>query len=161
MTSPSTIVLTSTHDALLQQLAEARAERTGMTVERARRQIEVDALRIGIDAVQTADGKQAIERDQRTLGEHVKSLLRSAGVSETPHAVDVQVVYSPDPARQAECEVLRQQVCELLQNAPENMSLWALGSELIRAGSIVVYEEHGAAKMRETLALAAEEASQS
>ena len=67
MTLLPTIVLTSTHDALLQQLAEARTERTGMTVERARRQIEVDALRIGIDAVQTAEGVLEGQRRAQVL----------------------------------------------------------------------------------------------
>lgn len=55
MTSPPTIVLTSTHDALLQQLAEARAERAGVSVKEARFTVELEAMLIGIGALQTAE----------------------------------------------------------------------------------------------------------
>jgi len=48
----STVKLTRTHDALLQQLAEARAARTGGAVEAARRAVEVEALREGIAVLQ-------------------------------------------------------------------------------------------------------------
>jgi predicted ArsR family transcriptional regulator len=59
---PRTLVLTSPHDALLQQLAEARAERTGVSVEKARRQVELEAVRIGLAAVQTAESVLAEQR---------------------------------------------------------------------------------------------------
>ena len=55
MTSPPTIVLTSTHDALLQHLAEARAERAGVAVQEARLTVEIEALLIGIGVLQTAE----------------------------------------------------------------------------------------------------------
>ena len=55
MTSPPTIVLNSTHDALLQKLAEARAERAGVAVQEARLTVEIEALLIGIGALQTAE----------------------------------------------------------------------------------------------------------
>ena len=56
MTSPSTIALTSIHDALLQQLAEARAERTGKPIEITRRHVELSILRLGIAAMQKIYG---------------------------------------------------------------------------------------------------------
>jgi hypothetical protein len=59
---PRTLVLTSPHDALLQQLAEARARHEGLDIERARRAVELDVLCSGICAVQreSADYEQAL-----------------------------------------------------------------------------------------------------
>ena len=56
---PSVLVLTSTHDALLTDLAEARAARTGEDVERARRGVELDAMRAGIEELQELERRES------------------------------------------------------------------------------------------------------
>jgi hypothetical protein len=59
---PRTLVLTSTHDALLHQLAEARARHEGLDIARARRAVELDVMCSGLCAVQqeTADYEEAL-----------------------------------------------------------------------------------------------------
>ena len=59
MTAPPVLVLTSTHDALLTQLAEARAARTGEDVERARRGVEIDVVRAGIEELQELERRES------------------------------------------------------------------------------------------------------
>jgi hypothetical protein len=56
---PAVLALTSTHDALLTELAEARAARTGEDVERARRAVEIDALRAGIEELQELERRES------------------------------------------------------------------------------------------------------
>ena len=53
------LVLPSTYDALLTQLAEARAARTGEDVERARRAVELDVVRAGIEELQELERRES------------------------------------------------------------------------------------------------------
>jgi len=53
------LVLPSTYDALLTELAEARAARTGEDVERARRAVELDVLLAGIEELQELERRES------------------------------------------------------------------------------------------------------
>ena len=61
MTDGPVLRLTLLHDELLHQLAEARAARTGADVDRARRSIELDVMRLGLVAVQHLEADSAAE----------------------------------------------------------------------------------------------------
>jgi hypothetical protein len=55
--------LTLLHDELLRQLAETRAARTGADVDRARRSIELEVMRLGLVAVQRLEADSVAETD--------------------------------------------------------------------------------------------------
>lgn len=57
MNPTSVLVLPSTYNALLTQLAEARARRTGEDLKRARRAVELHALRAGIEELQELEAR--------------------------------------------------------------------------------------------------------
>jgi hypothetical protein len=53
--------LTFVHDELLRQLAETRAARTGADVDRARRSVELEVIRLGLVAVQRQEAEGAAD----------------------------------------------------------------------------------------------------
>ena len=59
MTAGPTMRLTRVHDALIQQLAETRADVEGLEPARARRDVELDVLVSGICAVQREEREYA------------------------------------------------------------------------------------------------------
>jgi hypothetical protein len=63
MTDGPMLRLTLLHDELLRQLAETRAARTGADIDRARRSVELEVMRLGLVAVQRQEADSAVETD--------------------------------------------------------------------------------------------------
>ena len=61
MTDGPVLRLTFLHDEVLRQLAEARAARIGADVDRARRSVEHEVMRLGLVAVQRQEADSAVE----------------------------------------------------------------------------------------------------
>jgi hypothetical protein len=66
MTDGPVLRLTLLHDELLRQLAETRAAQTGADVDRTRRSVELDVMRLGLVAVQRQEADSAVETDGGT-----------------------------------------------------------------------------------------------